>query len=124
MSFPLCLLKESRGFHVVSLMFMWFPSCLHWETWVYLWFPSRFTLETWGLHVVSPYLPYGETTMMETPWNFAVNLWFPCGFRYVSHEGKSLFSPTVKHMHYFDQIIASKQYHEFLILNTSLQSML
>ena len=29
----------------------------------------------------------------------------------------------LKHMHYFYQIITFKQYYEFLVLNTSLQTM-
>ena len=54
MWFPLCL----HGNPEVST---WFPLCLHWETW----FPVvslMFPFGNRGLHVVSPYLPYGETT--------------------------------------------------------------
>ena len=62
MWFLLCLLKEIRGFPYVYMgnleVSMWFPLCFSGKPG----FPCGFPLETWGFYVVSPYLPYGETT--------------------------------------------------------------
>ena len=118
MWFPLCLPGEFWGFHAVSLMFTLgnpdFPVVSLMFPFGNLGFPCSFHLSSiWGNHLLTRVsmrwkhvnrsvgcFHSRETTWkkvvsrMETPWKFVVNLWFPCGFPYVSPEGKLPFSPS------------------------------